>query len=204
MSSPLSTLLATRRSANHFDPDHVLADEDIRELVRLATLAPTAYHLQNWHFIALQSPEAKARLLPHCYGQKKVADAAVTFILCGKLDGHKQLSHHLQPVVDAGIMALAVAALLVENASAQFQSAQGARDEAIRSVSLAAMALMLAAEERGLVSCPMSGFDVAAVQAEFGLEANCLPVLLLPVGREAAGNWPQKPRQPVDGVLTVL
>lgn len=200
----LTALLAARRSANHFDPSHTLADDDIHELVRLATLAPTAYHLQNWHFIALQSPAAKARLLPHCYGQQKVADAAVTFILCGRLDGHKKLSHHLQPVVDAGIMPLPVAALLVEYASAQFQSVQGARDEAIRSVSLAAMALMLAAEERGLASCPMSGFDAAAVQAEFTLDGDCLPVLLLPVGREAAGNWPQKPRQPVSTVLTLL
>lgn len=199
----IDKLLQQRRSVNHFDSSRRLELSVIRELAALATLAPSAYHLQNWQFIAVHTPEAKARLLPHCYGQQKVADAAVTYILCGELDGHQRLSRQLQPVVDAGIMSLTLAANMNENASAQFAAPQAQRDEAMRSVSLAAMALMLAAEARGLVSCPMSGFDAAAVSAEFGLAENLLPVMLLPVGYEADGNWPQKPRRPLDEVLSL-
>lgn len=200
----IAQLLRQRRSVNHFDADRPLDSTVIHELAELATLAPSAYHLQNWQFIVLHTPEAKARLLPHTFGQQKVVEAAVTYILCGELDGHQRLSRHLQPVVDQGIMSLTLAANMSENASTQFATVQAQREEAIRSVSLAAMALMLAAEARGLVSCPMSGFDAAAVQAEFGLADNLLPVLLLPVGYEASGNWPQKPRRPLAEVLRVL
>ena len=52
--------IESRVSANHFDPSHVLSDAEIGELVRLATLAPSAYNLQNWRFIAVPSPSSSA------------------------------------------------------------------------------------------------------------------------------------------------
>lgn len=76
-----------------------------------------------------------------------------------------------------------------------------ARDEAIRSASMAAMALMLAATERGLASGPMIGFDPQALRREFNIDARYLPVMLIAVGRPAPGNWPRKPRLRVHEVL---
>lgn len=69
-----------------------------------------------------------------------------------------------------------------------------ARDEAIRSASLAAMTLMLAAEDRGLASGPMIGFDPEGVKREFGIPDRYVPVMLITVGPAALGNWPRKPR----------
>lgn len=47
----------------------------------------------------------------------------------------------------------------------------------------------------------MSGFDAAGVAREFDLGADELPVLLVPVGQAAPGNWPQKPRKSLSEVL---
>jgi nitroreductase len=47
----------------------------------------------------------------------------------------------------------------------------------------------------------MIGFDAEAVAREFALAEDEVPVLLLSVGAERAGNWPQKPRRPVADVL---
>ena len=78
------------------------------------------------------------------------------------------------------------------------------RDEAVRSASLAAMTLMLAAQEKGLVSCPMIGFDPAGVSAAFGLAATDVPVMLVTVGYSGPSNWPKKPRKPVTDVLAFV
>ncbi|WKB50703.1 nitroreductase family protein [Eleftheria terrae] len=202
MSHPVTTLIESRFSANHYDPEQRMDDDEITELVRLATLAPTAFHLQNWKFIAVRTPQAKARLKAVCYAQHKVVDAAVTFIICGTLGAHEGLAAALQPSVDAGIVEPSLVDRWVGMAR---QSHQGnpvlQRDEAVRSASLAAMTLMLAAEARGWATGPMSGFDPSGVAREFGLADNELPVILLTVGRSAPGNWPQKPRHPVHQVL---
>lgn len=204
MKSALQTLLENRVSANHFDPAHVLADAEIEQLLNAATRAPSAYHLQNWKFVAVRSAGAKRRLQAASYGQQKVEDAAVTFICCGTLNAHRGLEASLRPSVDAGILPPAVRDGWLRAAeSAHRDDARAQRDEAIRSASLAAMVLLLAAEERGLASCALGGFDAEAVAREFDLAADELPVMLVTVGRAAAGNWPQKPRRPVAEVMVL-
>ena len=82
-----------------------------------------------------------------------------------------------------------------------YGSEQVRRDEAVRSASLGAATLMLAAQGLGFASAPMTGFDAAGVASEFGLAANEVPVMLVAIGHAAPGNWPQKPRRPVDDAL---
>jgi hypothetical protein len=47
----------------------------------------------------------------------------------------------------------------------------------------------------------MIGFDEEAVHREFGLAEDEVLVMLLTVGPERTGNWPQKPRMQVGDVL---
>ena len=111
------------------------------------------------------------------------------------------LERTLQPSVDAGIVAPEVAAKWMRAAAKSYADLRFARDEAIRSAAMAALALMLAAEARGLASGPMIGFDQGGVRRVLGIPERYLPVLLLAVGFAAPGNLPRKPRMPVDEVL---
>src|SRR3546814_8781625 len=78
---------------------------------------------------------------------------------------------------------------------------QRRRDEAVRTATFGAAAMIYAARSLGLGSTPMIGFDDEAVRREFGLAEDEVPVMLLSVGPERLGNWPQKPRLPVADVL---
>src|SRR3546814_14594810 len=80
----IETILS-RSAAKYYDPAATLSDDQIRDLVRIGTSAPTSFHLQNWRFIAVRTPEAKARLSPLAWDQPAITDAAVTFIDIGKL-----------------------------------------------------------------------------------------------------------------------
>jgi nitroreductase len=78
---------------------------------------------------------------------------------------------------------------------------QRQRDEAVRSATFGSAAIIYAARSLGLGSTPMIGFDEEAVHREFGLAEDEVLVMLLTVGPERTGNWPQKPRMPVGDVL---
>lgn len=58
--------------------------------------------------LAVRSTEAKARLLPSAFGQQKVMDSAVAFIVCGTLNPHEALPAALKPTLDAGIIDQAI------------------------------------------------------------------------------------------------
>ena len=202
MSDFIKQLIEGRVSTGRYDVERDLTDEQVSELVRLAARAPSAYNLQNWKFIAVRSAAAKARLHAAAYGQQQVLQAPVTYIVCGTLAAHEGLARALEPAVAAGILAPEFAEGWVAAATNSHQgNPQLQRDEALRSASLAAMTLMLAAEGMGLATGPMSGFDAAAVSREFDLAANEVPVMLVTAGYPAPGNWPQKPRKPLPEVM---
>ena len=193
-----------RTSANNFDPTHVMSREDITELVSLATESPSSFNMQNWRFIAVTSPEAKQRLKAAAFNQPKVGDAAVTFVVVGEVGGHQHLPRLIKPMLDAGAINQAAYDGWIGMANGLYEGKdQFQRDEAIRSASLASMTLMLAATGKGYVSGAMIGFDPVAVAAECGLAANEVPVMLIAVGRAAAGNWPRKVRRSIDEVLSL-
>lgn len=193
-----------RISANKFDTTRSLSEADIRELVQIATEAPSSLNIQHWRFVAVTKVEDKKRLQAVAFDQQKVVDAAVTFIILGDLRGHEKLATALEPLVAAGTFDREMADGWLGAAGRLYGSnPQMARDEAIRSASLAAMILMLAAEAKGLASGPMIGFDPAGVRREFQIPERYVPVMLLTVGYATAGNWPRKPRFAVNDVLFI-
>jgi alpha-D-ribose 1-methylphosphonate 5-triphosphate synthase subunit PhnH len=118
----IETILS-RSAAKYYDPAATLNDDQIRELVRIGTTAPTSFHLQNWRFIAVRTPEAKARLRPIAWDQPAISDADVTFIIVGQQARYRTIPQHKRPVVEAGIN---YADLISEPAEEHFASAEKA------------------------------------------------------------------------------
>lgn len=205
MTNAVIDSIVSRSTTKYYDPAVPLSDDQIRELVRIGTTAPTSFHLQNWRFIAVRTPEAKARLRPIAWNQPAVTEAAVTFIVCGQLADSGVIPERLAPVVDAGIMpARMVPDWEVPARGLYGEYPQRQRDEAIRTATFGAAAMVYAARSLGLGSTPMIGFDADAVHRAFGLAADEVPVMLLSIGTERPGNWPQKPRRPVAEVLDLV
>lgn len=199
------SILERRTSVGRYDNQQTLTSEMVSELVRLASLSPSAFNMQNWQFVAVHSASAKQKLYPLAFNQPQVLDAAVTYIVCGKTMAYQTLAEDLQASVDANIINKEVQQTWVEMATQSHENdAQVRRDEAVRSASLAAMSLMVAAQEKGLASGAMGGFDADAVKMAFDLDEDSIPVILLTVGYPAQGNWPQKKRKPVSHIMRLV
>jgi nitroreductase len=205
MTNAVIECILSRSSAKYDDPAATLSDDQISELVRIGTTAPTSFHLQNWRFIAVRTPEAKARLSPIAWKQPAITEAAVTFIICGQLADSSVIPDRLAPVVEAGIMpAKLIPDWEIPARDLYKDYPQRQRDEAVRTGAFGAAAMIYAARSLGLGSTPMIGFDAEAVHRDFGLAEDEVPVMLLSVGAERPGNWPQKPRRPVADVLDLI
>jgi nitroreductase len=205
MTNAVIECILSRRATKYYDAAATLSDDQIRELVRIGTTAPTSFHLQNWRFIAVRTPEAKARLRPIAWNQPATTEAAVTFIVCGQLVDTSVIPERLAPLVEAGVMPAAMVPDWEIPARDLYMAyPQRRRDEAIRTASFGAAAMIYAARSLGLGSTPMIGFDADAVHREFGLAEDEVPVLLLSIGAERPGNWSQKPRRPLADVLDLV
>lgn len=194
--------IRSRVSVNHFDPSRSLSDEEIRELIAFAIEAPSSYNIQHWRFVAVVRPEDKARLKAVSFNQQKMVDAAVVFIVLADLLGHERLGEILDRSVAVGVLTEAKRDAWLRTSERVYGGdPQFARDEAIRSSSIAAMTLMIAAEAKRLVSTPVIGFDPVGLSREFAIDPRYLAVMLLPVGYPAGGASQRLARLSVDEVL---
>ena len=197
------SVINQRTSSNNFDPTHVMSVEEITELAQFANQTPTSFNQQNWRLVAVHTPGAKLRLKAAAFNQPKVGDAAVTFVVVGKIGGYKDLPVLIKPMLEGGQIDQAAYDGWIKMANGLYEGKdQFQRDEAVRSGALVAMTIMLAAQGKGLASGAMIGFNPVAVSAECKLASDEIPVMLLAVGRPAPGNWPRKVRRDVGTVVS--
>ena len=86
----VSEAIESRRSVKNYDPDHVMPEEDLAELIRLTKLAPSSFNMQNYRLLVVRDPELRQQIRTEAWDQAHVTDASVLFILCADLTAHQE------------------------------------------------------------------------------------------------------------------
>ena len=84
----VSEAIGARRSVKHYDPDHVMPEQDLAELIRLTKLAPSSFNMQNYRILVVRDPEIRQQIRAAAWDQPQVTDASVLFIMCADLTSH--------------------------------------------------------------------------------------------------------------------
>ena len=189
--------IEARRSVKHYDPNHVMPEEDLAELIRLTKLAPSSFNMQNYRILVVRDPEIRKQIRAAAWDQPHVTDASVLFILCADLTAHQEnpstyWAHAPQEVQD--ILGPMIQPFYEDKDTL-------IRDEAMRSSALAGMTLMLAAKDMGYDSCPMIGFDGEKVAELINLPQHYALSFMIPVGKQAQPGWERGDRLADDRVV---
>ena len=185
----ITTAIKNRRAVKQFDPNHQLSEEEIKTLLSLGMEAPTAFNLQHWRFVLVRDPAVRKELRAVAWDQAQVTDASLLIVLCANLSAWE----NPQPCwrkASQGVQDYIFPAIKTYYEG----KPQVIRDEAMRSCGLAGQTIMLAAQEMGLDSCPMDGFDYDAAGKIIHLPANHLISFMIAVGKKAGEPHP-KPGQ---------
>ena len=190
------TAIKERRSVKHYDNAHEMSEAEINALLELALLSPTSFNMQNWRFVVVTDPEKRAAIQAAAWNQAQVTEASITILLCANLNAHEDAGrywvHAPQSVQD---MLVPMIAPLYQN------NAQLRRDEAMRSIGIAAQTLMLTAKSMGYDSCPMIGFDPEKVAEIIELPENHVIGMMLTVGKALKDANVRSGQLPYDEVV---
>jgi nitroreductase len=178
-------LSRSRRSVHQYAADDV-DDETLAAVFEDVRHAPSSFNLQPWEFLVVRGDDL-ARLQRVAYGQEHVTDASAAVVVLGTLDPSDHADRVTADLLEKGYLpdeAAAEARLDTVDGLAD-ADAETRRVWTVQSCSLAAMALMHAAWDRGVASCPMGGFDADGLRTEFGVPADYEPVLIVTLGYPA-------------------
>jgi nitroreductase len=190
------TAIEQRRSVKHYDPTHRMTDDEIRRLIGLAILSPTSINMQHWRFVVARDPALRRQLRAAAWNQAQVTDASVWIVLCADLRAFAKRPGRYWKDAPPEVARMMVQMLGMYEGQDQLQ-----RDEALRSCGIAAQTIMLAAKALGYDSCPMTGFDFAAVGRLINLPADHVVCMAVAVGKALQPARPRGGQLPLDEIL---
>lgn len=175
----------SRRAVKHFDPEHEMSAAEEARILQAGRAAPTAFNLQHVRFVLVKDPGLRAKVREAAWDQAQVTDCSLLIVLAADLMAWEKHAARLWAGAPREVQDFLLPA--IENYYTDKPEVQ--RDEAMRSCGLAAQNLMLAARALGYDSCPMDGFDFAAVGELLHLPADHVLAMFVAIGKKTKEPW---------------
>ncbi|MCA9394237.1 MAG: nitroreductase family protein [Candidatus Omnitrophica bacterium] len=187
-----------RRAVKHFDPGHRLMPEEEKELLEAAMQAPTSFNIQHWRFVILRDPQLRQKIRKE-YGndQAQMTDASLLVIIAADTQAWRKNPERYWLNAPKEVADLLVGWMGPFHEGRDWLQ----RDEAQRSIGMAAQTLMLAAKDRGYDSCPMIGYDIDKVAELIRLPADHVMGPMIAIGKGTKEPWPKPGQLPLNEVV---
>ena len=189
--------IAKRRSIKHFDPEHVMTDAEVHDLMTHVILSPTAFNIQHWRFIRVVDKDKRQQIQDASWGQSQVTEGSLLLVLCADLNAWEKQPQRYWQDAPQGVRDFLLPAI----ANYYTNHHQAQRDECFRSSSIAAMSIMLLAKEMGYDSCPMDGFDFDKVAKIINLPHDHIITMMVVVGKMKEAARPRAGQLGLDEVF---
>jgi len=208
----LKEVVLGRRSVRRFLPDPV-PEEDVLEMLECARWAPSDTNQQPWRFVVITSRDTIRRAEEICWEEiARLQERAVALHRPDVAKKLKVFGRYAAVFAEAPVLVLLVGEPYRSRFTEEIfrplfsdeEMASLAREESLKSVSLAAQNLLLAAHALGYGACAMTGPVILAERrlAELvGLDPEQFIVLAVALGRPAV--QPEGPgRRPLDELVS--
>lgn len=188
-----------RRSVRHYDPAFNISEQELKDILTEATLAPSGANMQPWKFVVFNDQALKEQLLPIANNQQQVVNASAVIAVLGDMEYIRQVDSVYDASVEAGYMTQEVKETLVTNMKGMLASMdpQYIKDGVIFDCGLVSMQLMLAARARGYDTVAMAGYDKEKFIEAFDIPNHYVPTILIAIGKASQPGHPTT-RLPID------
>ncbi len=188
----------TRRSIRQFVQEPV-DQADLREILRLTSLAPSASNVQPWRLAVIQNKELQSQLQEAAFGQKQVGNAPAVIVLYSDME---DALANIERVMHPGMGEEQIAARSAGfRKNFQDKSLEERARWANAQTNIALGYLLLSARGLGYDTSPMLGFDPQKVKELLNLPPHAEIAALVALGKRAEEGFPHH-RHAVEHVAT--
>ncbi|WP_054938953.1 nitroreductase family protein [Paenibacillus ihuae] len=196
-----SKVIRERHSVRKYDPSWKISDEEIKEILGDAILAPSSSNLQPWRFLVITDQALKEKVLPIAHNQQQIVDASATIAVIGDIEAYRNADKIYEYAEAAGYVTAEVGAAMAKRSKEGYSSMpqEKLKEIALVDGGLVSMQLMLAAKAKGYDTVPMGGFIPEQFRELFNIPERYVTVMLIALGK-AAAEGRSTARLPLDEV----
>ncbi len=181
--------LEWRYAAKKFDTTKKVSDEDMGKILEAIRLTPTSFGMQPYHFYIVTNQEKKDAIQAASWHQPQVGSCSHLIVMCARND--------LMAVKDEYFDAMSGGKEEVRTSLSGFEQMvtgfipNASPEWAKKQVYIAQGFALAACAELQIDSCPMEGFDAAAVAKILEVPSNLDVAVMIPVGYRAVDEHPR-------------
>ena len=168
-----------RRSIKEFDQNHEIPANIFHKLIDAARQTPTSYNLQHTRLIVIEDKKLREEISRAAWNQPQILSSSLLFVIAADKKAWKKQPERFYTNASKERQDFILKAIPTSFKDNPLKE----RDEAVRSGSLMAMTIMLAAKSLGYDSCPMGGFDIQKVTDLVKLPKDHVLVMILAIGK---------------------
>lgn len=196
-------IITGRRSIKRYNPSVKISREEMTDILKEATLAPSSINMQPWRFVVIESAEGKATLAPLAkFNQVQVETSSAVIAVFGDLNNSNYADEIFGKAVELGYMPLEVKEMSLSKIKQHFAALDPVvnKETVLIDAGLVSMQLMLVARAHGYDTNPIGGFEKDKIAEAFGLDKNrYVPVMLISIGKADDGGH-QSVRLPIETI----
>lgn len=195
VNNDFADVMFNRHSVRQFDPNVKITRDELQEMIEQATTAPSACNLQSWHFVVIDTPEAKEKLKKSVlkFNYPQVDTASAIIFVVGDTQSHVVYRDVWQKVYDDHKITkekldqiFGTFLPMYENATPEFLQLDATIDG-----SIVATQLLLLARAHGYDANAFSGVDFKTIISTLELD----PKRYIPIMGVAIGKIAEEPLQ---------
>ncbi|WP_419880623.1 NAD(P)H-dependent oxidoreductase [Peribacillus sp. B-H-3] len=160
-----------RHATKKFDSEKIISKDDFNFILECGRLSPSSVGYEPWKFLVIQNPELRAKLKEVSWGAQGQLPTASHFVIIlarknMRYDSEQVMNHlkNVKKMPEDVIKAASVRYRSFQEDDMQlFESDRALFDWACKQTYIALGNMMTAAAQIGIDSCPIEGFDYAAV-----------------------------------------
>lgn len=187
-----------RHATKAFDASKSVSDADLAKLKEAMRMAPTSFGLQPWHVKVVTDTDTKAQIRTVAWDQAQVTDSSHLLVFCARTDVANRTDQYFE-IATGGNADLREKMKGYEDLIRGFFADKDETfvyDWARNQAYIAHGFALAACAELQIDSCPMEGFDPAAVDKILDLPSHLQSVVMLPIGYRSGDPEHAKVRYP--------
>lgn len=181
-----------RYACRRFDADRPVSAGELSVLLESGRLAPSAFGLEPWRFVAVTDEADRTAITHACYDQPAAATAAAFIVIVALVAALDPDSDYVRAQFRAEARGADPAPIY--EAYRAFHRTGSVAEWARGQCNFAAAHMLLQAAHLGLGSCPIGGFDAENLAFALAVPPGETPALVIALGHCAQGA-PQRIRK---------